>query len=132
MRAYTRSNFLAQASIETLLVFLIFLSAFGIVYAAGSRLAAAAQSRLDISSSQSSFSDFAAKLQSACFLGNGNVRVVEVNGKAAILSTEGNSITFTAGSFSARVNSTCEISLLASEPSRSFRIENMNGTLEIT
>ena len=122
----------AQASIETLLVFLIFLSAFGIVYAASSRLAAGAQSRLDTSLSQSTFSDFAAKLQSACSLGNGNVRVVEVKGKPAMLIAEGNGVTFAADGFSARANSSCEISLTTSSPGRSFRIVNTNGTLEIS
>jgi len=132
----------AQASIETLLVFLIFLSAFGIVYAASSRLASGAQTRLDTSLSQSSFSDFSAKLQSACSLGNGNVREVEVKGKPATLALSdeaarlpgsgGSSLIFTTGSFSARANSTCGISLAASSPSRFFRIENKDGMLEIT
>ncbi|MFA6328016.1 MAG: hypothetical protein WCY41_01075 [Candidatus Micrarchaeia archaeon] len=121
----------AQASIETLLVFLIFLSAFGMAYAASSRLAAGAQARLDTSLSQSSFSDFSAKLQSACALGNGNVRVVEVKGKAATLSAEEKSITFTAGSFTAAANSSCEISLAAGAASKFFRIENKEGRLEI-
>ena len=134
----------AQASIETLLVFLIFLSAFGIVYAASSRLASSAQSRLDTSLSQSSFSDFSAKLQSACSLGNGNVREVEVKGKPATLtlvdggteqdapaSDGGSSIIFTAGNFSARANFSCTISLATGVASRSFRIENKDGVLEI-
>ncbi|MFA5930020.1 MAG: hypothetical protein WC861_04010 [Candidatus Micrarchaeia archaeon] len=136
----------AQASIETLLVFLIFLSAFGIVYAASSRLASASQSRLDTSLSQSSFSDFAAKLQSACSLGSGNVREVEVKGTPATLvlasdgakqaplaqGSAGNSIIFTAGNFSARASSGCEITLAAGAPARSFRIENRDGVVEIT
>jgi hypothetical protein len=124
----------AQASIETLFVFLIFLSAFGIVYAASSRLASAAQSRLDTSLSQSSFSEFAAKLQSACALGSGNVRTVEVKGKPALLSPapEGNGIIFTAGSFSARANTLCEISLLSDAAANAFIIENKNDTLEIS
>ena len=136
----------AQASIETLLVFLVFLSAFGIVYAASSRLAAGAQARLDESLSQASFLEFAAKLQSACSLGNGNVREAELKGKMATLAlADGDSgqaarlvgggrsaISFTAGKFSARANSTCEIEIAASGPARSFRIENRNGTLEIS
>ena len=122
----------AQASIETLLVFLIFLSAFGIVYAASSRLAAGAQSRLDTSLSQASFADFAAKLQSACSLGNGNMREVEVKGKPAALSSEGKSITFTAGNFTATAISACEIDIAAGGPSRLFRMENNNGTIEIS
>ena len=133
MRAHRRSSILAQASIETLLVFLIFLSAFGIVYAASSRLASAAQSRLDTSLSQSTFSDFAAKLQSACSLGSGNVREVEVKGNTvALASSASNSITFTAGNFSAQANSSCEISLAAGAPSRFFRIENKDGKLEVS
>jgi hypothetical protein len=136
------SHFRAQSSIETLLVFLIFLSAFGIVYAASSRLAAVSQSRLDTSISQSSFSDFSAKLQAACALGNGNVRMVEVKGKPAALAlaeeegalsgSGGSSIFFTAGNFSARANSSCGISLAGSSPARVFRIENSNGTLLVS
>jgi len=140
------SHFRAQASVETLLVFLIFLSAFGIVYAASSRLAAASQSRLDTALSQSSFSDFSAKLKSACALGNGNVREVVVKGKPATLKTAGDeaeqaalapegtgsSLIFTAGDFSARANSSCEIMLSASAPARAFRIENKDGVLEIS
>jgi len=132
MRAATHPNHLAQASIETLLVFLIFLSAFGIVYAASSRLASAAQSRLDTSLSQSAFSEFAAKLQSSCSLGSGNARTVEVKGKAATLSLQGKSVTFTAGNFSAQANSSCEILLATSGPSGAFHIENKDGTLEIS
>jgi hypothetical protein len=124
----------AQASIETLVVFLIFLSAFGMVYMASSRLASAAQSRLDTSVSQSYFSEFSAKLQSACSLGSGNVRTVDVKGKPAALSPmpDGNSIIFTAGSFSARANTSCEISSLPLAASSSFAIENKNGKLEVS
>ena len=134
MRAQMRSNSHAQASIETLLVFLIFLSAFGIVYAASSRLASSAQSRLDASLSQSAFSEFAAKLQSACSLGNGNAREVPVKGAPASLSQEGGdkSVTFAAGNFIAQANSSCEISLATGAASRSFRIENKDGKIEIT
>jgi len=145
MRAPTSRNSRAQASIETLLVFLIFLSAFGIVYAASSRLASAAQSRLDMSLSKSSFSEFSAKLQSACSLGNGNVREIEVKGKSATLvlaggdteqaalasDSSGGSIIFTAGNFSASANSSCALSLAIDAPSHSFRIENKEGVLEI-
>ncbi|MCX6770991.1 MAG: hypothetical protein NTX79_02965 [Candidatus Micrarchaeota archaeon] len=136
----------AQASVETLLVFIIFLSALGISYAAGSRLASAAQSRLDTSLSQSSFLEFSAKLQSACSLGNGNVREVEAKGKMATLKlaedeaeqasaapgSTGSSIIFIAGNFSARANSSCAISLASGAPARFFRIENRGGVLEIT
>ena len=122
----------AQASIETLIVFIIFLSAFGIVYAASSRLAAGAQTRLDTSLSQSSFSEFSAKLQSACALGNGNVREVEVKGKPAALSADGKSIKFTAGNFSSTTNSSCEISITTGSPAHSFSIENKDGALEIS
>jgi len=131
MRSHANSNLLAQASIETLLVFLIFLSAFGIVYAASLRLAAGAQTRLDMSLSQSSFSEFSSKLYSACSLGNGNVREVEVKGKPAALASDGKSIIFHAGNFSASANSSCEISLASSAPASSFRIENKDGVLEI-
>jgi len=146
MSAHTRPILLAQASIETLLVFLIFLSAFGIVYAASSRLAAASQARLDTSLSQSSFLEFSSKLQSACALGNGNVREVEVKGKMATLMLadseaeqaalapggNGSSLIFTAGDFSARANSSCEILLSTVSPARAFRIENKDGVLEIS
>jgi hypothetical protein len=124
-----------QASIETLLVFIIFLSAFGIVYAASSRLAAATQSRLDASLSQSTFSEFFAKLQSACSLGSGNVRIVEVKGKPASLAPAGaggKSIIFSAGSFSAQANSSCEISIASVEAASSFSIENNEGAISIS
>jgi len=134
MRAHRHTGILAQASIETLLVFLIFLSAFGMVYAASSRLASAAQTRLDTSLSQSSFSEFSAKLQSACSLGSGNAREVQVKGAPASLSQEagGKSVTFTAGNFTAQAGSPCEISLATVAASRFFRIENKGGVLEIT
>lgn len=132
MRPATRSNSAAQASTETLLAFVIFLSAFAIVYAAGSRLASAGQSRLGTSLAQSSFDEFSGKLQSACALGSGNVRTVEVKGAPATLSQEGRSLIFTAGNFSSRANSTCSILLATDSPSRSFRIENSGGTIEIS
>jgi hypothetical protein len=132
MHAPARSNLAAQASVETLLAFVIFLSAFAIVYASGSRLASAGQSRLSESLAQSTFDEFSAKLQSACALGSGNVRVVEVKGAPASLSQDGNSIIFTAGAFSSQANSGCPISISGESPLRSFRMENKEGTVEIS
>jgi hypothetical protein len=132
MHAPVHSNRAAQASIETLLAFVIFLSAFAIVYASGSRLASAGQSRLAESLAQSSFDEFSGKLQSACALGSGNVRMVEVKGAPASLLQDGNSVVFTAGSFSSRANSSCPASIADESPSRTFRMENKEGTVEIS
>jgi hypothetical protein len=124
-----------QASIETLLVFLIFLSAFGIVYAASSRLAFASQLRLDASLSQASFSEFSAKLRSACSLGSGNVRIAEVKGRQALLSFTGEgerSVIFSAGRFSAQANSSCSLVIETDGAASSFAIENKGGKIHIS
>lgn len=127
MRALRRG----QASVETLLVFLIFLMVLGVAYFAASRIAAAAQQRMGISLSEKSFSELSAKLWEACSLGNGNVRTVKMEGVGANISASGNSLLFSAGGFSAKVNSSCEISGGVLNAA-SARIENVGGKLEIS
>ncbi len=120
-----------QASVETLLVFLIFLMVLGVAYFAASRIATAAQQQMSRSLSEKSFAELSAKLDEACSLGNGNVRIVAVEGGSANISAGGNSLVFSAGGFSAKANSSCEIAGNALNAA-SARIENAGGKLEIS
>jgi len=126
------SFFGGQLSIETLLILLLFLIVLGISYTAASNIGASAQKSIQTSLSKTSFNEFSAKLSEACSLGNGNVRVVEVKGEAASFSSEGKFYTFSAGAFSAAANSSCEISMLQSLPSKHFTIKNIGGKIEVS
>jgi len=121
-----------QISLESLLLFLIFLSLLGISLAASGRISAAAQSRIAYEKSASDFQDFAANLKSACVLGNGNVRVVELSGGAARLAAGGKTLGFTAGNFSSQLNSSCELAVLQPATAAEFTIENKGGKIEIS
>lgn len=121
-----------QLSFELLLVFLIFLSLLGISYTATSKASAAAAKKISYELSRSSFEDFSAKLESACNLGNGNVRTVQIKGEKAALFAEENTLTFTAKNFSGKINSPCNLTLLQSSQSSEFTIENKEGTIEIS
>ena len=122
---------LGQVSLETLLVFLIFLIVLGISYTAASAIGAAAQKKIDSSLARQSFAEFSAMVSETCSLGNGNVRIVEIKGPPATVAAEGNSYSFSAGPFSATANSSCGISA-PSQPAKSFTIQNINGKIGVS
>jgi uncharacterized protein (UPF0333 family) len=122
----------AQASLELLLLFAVFLTLLGISLFSASKLNAAAQKRSELSLAERSFADFSAKLSQVCSLGNGNVRTVKIEGAKAEISEEGNALTFQAGSFAASAASSCEISVQQAAPSDRFTIRNIDGKIEIS
>ena len=87
---------------------------------------------MDLEAAKSSFSEFSSKLESACSLGNGNVRQVGLAQGQAVISAEGKTATFTASSFAAQANSSCELSVLKTGPSSEFTIRNAGGKIEIS
>jgi len=115
-----------------MLVLLVFLCALGISYTAASRIGAAAQRGIGSSIAQSSFASLSERISEACSLGDGNVRIVELSGGPASLSADGNSYSFSEGSFLASSNSSCEISVLQGQPSGNFTIRNNGGKIEIS
>jgi hypothetical protein len=122
----------AQASAETLVVFLIFLSVFAIAASAAYRTGAAAQSRAELLLSQNSFSELSEKIGEACLLGPGNVRTISLARGNATLAASGKEFLFTSGNFKAAGRSGCEISVAQASPSTAFRIENIGGKIEIS
>ncbi|VVC00897.1 Uncharacterised protein [uncultured archaeon] len=122
----------AQVSAETMLVFLIFLILLGIAYHATTRIGTGAQGKIESVLSRNSFNNFAAKVEEACQLGNGNVRIAEIQGDPATIVSDGRSFTFTAKGFSAGANSSCNIDVIQNQPAKSFRIENEQGTVKVS
>lgn len=121
-----------QLSLELLAAFIIFLSLLAASYLASARLASATDSRLRLELANSSFVRLSSALERACALGSGNVRTADVSGEPALLSEQGGLLAFTAGKFSAQALFACPISVLRANPAKSFRIENKDGTLEIS
>ncbi len=121
-----------QLSLELLAAFAIFLSLLAISYLASMRLASATETRLEIGLANSSFARFTSALDRACSLGDGNVRAVEISGEPASVSSEGGLLIFTAGNFSAQASPACPISIIQANPARNFRVENKDGTLQIS
>lgn len=121
-----------QMSFEALLLFLVFLTLLAIAYTAAGNVGSAAQKKTALSLSQSDFNEFSAKMAQACSLGDGNVRIAEMRGNKATLAASGQSVTFSAGNFSATASPACEIVLLQGEPAGFFRIKNTLGKIEIS
>ncbi len=121
-----------QVSVETLMVFLIFLILLGIAYTAASKIGTQAQQKISRTISQSSFDEFSSKLEQACTLGNGNVRTIEIKGTPAQISAQENTLYFEAKGFSSSKKIPCQLSILQDMPSSSFTIENIEGTIEIS
>ncbi|HIH30993.1 TPA: hypothetical protein HA243_06360 [Candidatus Micrarchaeota archaeon] len=121
-----------QLSLEALLLFLVFLSLLGIAFLSASRIGSAAQEKISFELAKSSFGDFSSKLFSACSMGNGNARTVEIQGAPATLTAQGKTITFSSGNFSAKIGSECEAVILHEGPSDGFIIENKQGKIEIS
>ena len=59
----------AQISVETLLVFLVFLVILGIAYTASTRLGAASQQSINKALSRETFNELSGKIEEACLLG---------------------------------------------------------------
>jgi uncharacterized protein (UPF0333 family) len=122
----------AQLSAEALLVFLIFIIVLGISYSATVRIGAAAQEKVQLTLSKNSFSTLVSKIEQCCTLGSGNIRTVEINGNPASLSSSGKTLSFATPSFNSTAAFSCEIEVLKEMPSKSFRVENVDGKITIS
>jgi|SRR3989338_8344723 len=122
----------AQISVETLLVFLVFLVILGIAYTASTRLGAASQQSINKALSRETFNELSGKIEEACLLGNGNVRIVQVKGQAVSLSSSGKTLQFTSQEFSAQKDFSCGIDSAPASASAAFTIRNENGILKIS
>ena len=121
-----------QVSVETLMVFLIFLILLGIAYTAASKIGARAQQKISSTISQNSFDEFSSKLEQACALGNGNIRTIQIRGGPAQIRAQENTLYFEANGFSSGKKINCHISILQDQPSGFFTIQNIDGTIEIS
>jgi uncharacterized protein (UPF0333 family) len=130
--AACRSSSKAQISVETLLVFLVFLIILGIAYTASTKLGAASQQGIGKALSRETFNELSSKIEEACLLGNGNVRIVRVKGQAVSLSSSGRTLQFTAPEFSGQKDFSCEISSAPESASTVFTIKNENGIIRIS
>ncbi len=128
--AFERSR--GQLSLETLVIFLLFITIFGISYSAASRLGSSTQFAANAALAKSSFAEFSALVSEACSLGEGNVRLVKIRGQPATVSQKEGGYSFSAGAFLAQANSTCEIMVLQGGPSTSFKIENFGGKIQVS
>ena len=130
--AACRSFSKAQISVETLLVFLVFLVILGIAYTASTKLGAASQQSIGKALSRETFNELSSKIEEACLLGNGNVRIVQVKGQVVSLSASGRALQFTAPDFSEQKNFSCDINSVPASASTAFTIRNENGIIKIS
>lgn len=122
----------AQLSLETLLVFLVFLSLLALSYSVASKISSASQNKVASELALASANSLSSSIESACIGGNGNVRTVEIKGEKASISSEGKTLFFEAGTFKASRGFDCKISISPATASDSFTITNNGGTIEIS
>lgn len=122
----------AQLSAETLVVLAVFLSTLAVVSLSISHVLSASQHKLDETQSSLTFSDLSNSIGEACFLGNGNVRIVEVAGGPVELSFGDGAMNFSTQAFSSSGNFQCQINIHGSSFDSKIRIENINGAIEIS
>jgi hypothetical protein len=104
----------------------------GIAASSVSGIGRAAQSRADEMLAQNAFFDLSAKIDEACSLGPGNMRLLSLARGNATISANGSAIRFSSGKFSFERRFGCTISTASSLPSSEFRVENIDGKIEIT
>ena len=124
----------AQISVETLLVFLVFLILLGMAYEATTRLGSASQKSINAALSRESFNELASNIGQACLLGEGNVRKVAIKGDPAVLSTpaaDRKVLHFETPGYTEDYNSSCALDIRQPSPSRDFTVEN-TGSATIT
>ncbi|MCX6769074.1 MAG: hypothetical protein NT051_00120 [Candidatus Micrarchaeota archaeon] len=120
----------AQASAESLVVFLVFISILGIAALAISRIGDAAKTRLDSATLQSSMGSLSYAISQACAMGGGNVRQVRLS-SAATLSTDGKKLRLSSGNSSLEKDFNCEL-LPINLHAGSFTISNLDGKIDIS
>lgn len=130
--AACRSSSKAQISVETLLVFLVFLIILGVAYTASTKLGAASQQSIGKALSRETFNELSSKIEEACLLGNGNVRIVQVKGQPVSLSASGRALEFTAPDFSTQKEFSCDIDSVPASAKTAFTIRNENGKIKIS
>ncbi|MEM4348586.1 MAG: hypothetical protein QXN37_03385 [Candidatus Anstonellaceae archaeon] len=119
----------AQLSLETLIVFLLFVFLLGTSYVTISKIQEKASQRARLEMAKSSFAELSWAIQEACILGEGNVRQVRLYGMQANLSSNGTSYNFSTGKFFAQANSSCQIVVQLQQQSSNFLIQNKNGKI---
>ncbi|MCX8197701.1 MAG: hypothetical protein N3F07_00690 [Candidatus Micrarchaeota archaeon] len=124
-------RFAGQLSMEALLLFVVFLALLGVSLAASSRISSAAQEKISYEKSAADFRLLSQKAESACLLGNGNLRLIVFSGLPPSISADSQTIFFSSGNFSSNISLPCQISIKASFPKPEATIENKNGALEI-
>ncbi|MCX8194568.1 MAG: hypothetical protein N3G22_00455 [Candidatus Micrarchaeota archaeon] len=121
-----------QLSTELLVVFLVFLALLGLSLAAIDRTLRVSQQKISQAKFDSAFADFYSKLESACSLGEGNVRHFAVEGGKASVSASGTGFTLSLFGISKSGSSSCEIEIADEAPSETFTISNKEGKLVIS
>ena len=125
-----RTGARAQASAESLVVFLVFISILGIAALAISRIGDAAKTRLDSATLQSSMGSLSYAISQACSMGDGNVRQVRLNAPTSLVAS-GKTLRLSNGNSSLEKDFNCEL-LPASLRSDTFTVSNLNGKIEIS
>lgn len=133
LRRELETQMKAQISVETLLVFVLFLVLLGIAYTASTRLGAASQQSINAALSRESFNELSGKIEEACLLGGGNLRVVLIKGPAATLSSSGQELSFNTPSLKQplKKKSNCGLNIEKTGASAEFSISNENGEVFI-
>jgi len=120
----------AQISVETLLVFLVFLILLGMAYEATTKLGSASQQSINAALSRESFNELVSKIDQACTLGEGNQRMVSIKGDEATLTTpaaDKKTLHFDTPLFKQDYDSSCRLTVSKTSPSRVFTVENTDG-----
>ncbi|MEM4554286.1 MAG: hypothetical protein QXT25_00345 [Candidatus Anstonellaceae archaeon] len=119
----------AQLSLETLIVFLLFITLLGISYVALSKFQEKASERARLELAKSSFAALSSAIHEACILGDGNIREVRLQGMQATISSNGTAYNFSSGKFYAWASSSCQVEVEYSAPSFDFLVKNKKGKI---
>ncbi len=120
----------AQLSLEFLMVFAVFLAVLLLAVGAISKISYVEERAKEKAFGELALSDMSSAANSACVLGNGNVRVVKMPDNAISFSFSGNEISASCGNWSGITGIECEVSGgLLRTAGGNVTIENRAGVL---
>jgi hypothetical protein len=122
----------AQASLDTMASFLIFISALAVSAAAAFAILSASNARIERDLAQKGFADLSSKINDACAMGDGNMRTISLGSKNNTLESQGSKLLFFSGEYSESVHFLCNVSVESGGPSNSFKIENVGGLIVVS
>jgi uncharacterized protein (UPF0333 family) len=118
-----------QLSLELLIITSIFLILIGVSVFSLERLTSKSKEKIEIEKSKADFEALCSMINSACVLGQGNLRTIEFVGQVPEIKSYANVLEFKSSNFQGKKEFRCDILVLS--VGKKIKLENSDGKIII-